>query len=422
MRILVISHNVFSNITNMGKTLSGYFKEFDSNDIAQLYFQPEKPSLNISQNYYRITDKDILKSIFTRKSGMIIKKSSYTNDQYSNDAYNSKIYQKAKKRTPIIYLLRNLLWKLGRWNTKKLKKWIDDFNPNIIFFASGDYAFSYIIALKLAKYRKIPLVVSCMDDYYFNNKNSKKILGNYVHKKFMNVVNKTMEYSSCIMPICEKMGHDYSKLFSKPYYVLHTSSMVTEPLNYTKKVKISYLGNLGYGRDKQLMYLGKILKNINNSCVPKFIDVYSTEKREEILKNMTINNGINFHGAIDKDEVLEVIGESMIVVHAESFDEKIKNQTKYSVSTKIADSLASGTCILAYGPSDIESIRYLQLNKAAYCIIDNADLEDKIKKIFIDDDLRKEIVYNALLLAKKNHNCSKNSISLKKYLEHLCHN
>ena len=68
MRVLVVSHNVFSKTSNMGKTLSSYFNAIDSEDLAQFYIHSEVPTSDICKNYYRVTDKEAIKSIFTRKS------------------------------------------------------------------------------------------------------------------------------------------------------------------------------------------------------------------------------------------------------------------------------------------------------------------------------------------------------------------
>lgn len=38
MKVLVISHNVFSQSENMGKTLANLFSSFKENEISQLYF------------------------------------------------------------------------------------------------------------------------------------------------------------------------------------------------------------------------------------------------------------------------------------------------------------------------------------------------------------------------------------------------
>lgn len=404
MRVLVVSHNVFSETENMGKTLVSYFKDFGQENLAQFYIHSEIPTSDICNNYYRVTDKEMIKSVLGFKTGKILSENNIQKSRKTSrtdSGTEAKLYQKARKRTPLIYILRNLWWKLGHWNNKQFRAWNDKINPDCIFFVSGDYAFMYDIALKIAKSRNIPLYVSCMDDYYFNNKNNGKFLGGFQYKHFMKSVNKAMSYSSAIFCICDSMTEDYEKLFNKKCVTIHTAASFEGKLVGDKKRKISYIGNLGYNRHLQLIDIGRALKKLGTDI--DHIDVYSSEKREEILKLMTAENGIVFHGSIPADEVKKVMAESLAVIHAESFDENIKNSVRYSVSTKIADSLMSGICILAYGPKEIASIKYLSDNNAAICITSEKDLKSGLFKLISSPESRDNAVKNALLLAKNNH-------------------
>ncbi len=422
MKVLVISHNVFCKTTNMGKTLMAYFKGWDANNIAQLYVHSEIPTDDICKNYYRMTDKEIIKSVFTRKSGTIFREQDIKKDEINSrvdTGVTAQLYQKARTRTPLIYFARNLWWSLGSWKTKKLLAWVDEFSPDVIFLASGDYSFIYKIALKLAKRKNIPLVISCMDDYYFNNHNERKFGGKAVHKAYMRQVQKTMKYADCIFPICEKMSRDYSKFFNKPCHTLGTPSSIKEKLSCEKTNAISYIGNLGYNRHLQLIAIGKALKNIDCKEKPQYIDVYSAETRPEILNVLTEENGIKFHGSVSSDKVLEITGQSMAVIHTESFDPVTRKSVAYSVSTKIADALVSGTCILAYGPSEIASIEYLRENDAAYCISDPLKLEEGLTELIESKELREKYIDNASALAIKNHDSDKNCKMIREVLEQL---
>ena len=160
-KVLVISHNVFCKTSSMGKTLLSYFEKWGTENVAQFYIHSEVPTDDTCcVNYYRVTDKEMVKSIFTRRSGSRFEKSDIQTDRVSSrtdEGLSAAIYQKARKRTPFIYFARNLIWRFGRWNTKKLRKWIDEFNPDAVFFASGDYAFMYVVARKIAKMKNIPL-------------------------------------------------------------------------------------------------------------------------------------------------------------------------------------------------------------------------------------------------------------------------
>lgn len=406
MKVLIISHNVFSKTSNMGKTLSAYFENWQAEKLAQFYIHSEVPTIDMCKKYFRITDKEMLISIFSRRCGRIFHEVDIehgrTNSRTDN-GLTARMYQKARKRTPLIYLVRNLVWSLGKWNTKAFQKWVDDFNPDVVFFASGDYAFMYKIALKVAKRKQIPLIVSCMDDYFFYNKNSNRFLGKFVHKLFMRQVKKTMDYAFAIMSICDRMTRDYGACFNKPCYTIHTGSDISEPINVPREKKISYLGNLGYSRHLQLVVIGRTLKNLHLKNAPSCVDVYSAESDPEILKYLTPENGLCFHGRVNAEDVQKIIGESMAVIHTESFDEDIAKCVRYSVSTKIADSLASGTPMIAYGPENIASIEYLKENDAALVITREEDLKTSLQSFFENEEQRNKISSNAVKLARVNH-------------------
>ena len=406
MKLLVVSHNVLSLTDHNGKTLLSYFGGWEPSDLAQLYIQAKAPTLNNCGNYYRVTDKDMLKSIFTRKSGKSYGKADIKPD--SDTPELSKLYENVyrigSKRKPIMYFLRDLLWRMGNWNTGKLKKWVADFAPDAVYFASGGSSFTYRIALKIAKTCGCPLFISCFDDYYFTSPCKGYLGAGIAHKIFMRQVKKTMNYASCIFTICDKMREDYSKLFNKDCYTLHTASTVKEPFATDgQNKKISYIGNLELERHKQLIAIGKALKGFKDEGLPCSVDIYSGTTSPDILNLLTPENGVNFHGSIDADEVKKVMSESMLLIHTESFDQKMRLRTAYSVSTKIADSLASGICILAYGPKEVASVKYLRENAAAFCITDSNELESGLMQIISDGEKREQIAKSALYLAHKNH-------------------
>lgn len=403
MKILVVSHNVFSDTESMGKTLSAYFSGIKGEDLAQFYIHSQVPTIANCHNYYRITDKEAIKSIFGLKVGTVYSVDDIDTsrlDARTDEGITGKVYQMARKRTPIIYTMRNIWWKLAHWNNKRFKQWIDEFQPDCVFFAAGDYKFMYDIARRISVSQRIPLFMVFMDDFFLYNKNEKLFLGRIQHRAFMKSAYKAISCASKLFCICDKMSEDYSKLFGKECITIHTPTMIDHPLHYVKQKKISYLGNLGYQRDKQLITIGKAVKELGLDV--NHIDVYSSERRKEILNEMSEENGIVFHGSVGASDVKKIMGESMAVIHTESFEESIRQAVKYSVSTKIADSLASGTCIFAYGPAEIASISYLNKWSAAICCTRPEELTEKIVQLITDESKRDEVVENAYILAM-NH-------------------
>lgn len=426
MKVLIISHNCFSKIGNMGKTLLSYFSDFQPEEIAQFYIHSEVPTDDsLCWNYYRFTDQDAIRSLTgLKKYGRSFRREDIQTQRTisrTDSGVVGSVYQMGRKRTAGIYALRNLLWKLSRWNTREFRNWLDDFSPDVIFYASGDYSFSYDIALTVAEYTGKPLVVLCVDDFYLHNRNENSLLGKLTHAAFLKKVRRTMDRASRILVISESMKQEYDRLFGKPCRVLHTSAERKE-VPVREQRQLSYMGNLGLNRYLQLIRMGRALMELNLENGPRMIDVYSGERNPEILKELTEENGIRFHGMVSQEEILEIMGRSMAVIHTEDFAPETTNIVRFSVSTKIAETLMYGPCLVAVGPEEIASMAYLKENGAAYTICDPRGLSAGLKEVLTDEKLRQQIVERARVLANKNHSADTNSHNVRRWLEEAMEN
>jgi len=165
--------------------------------------------------------------------------------------------------------------------------------------------------------------------------------------------------------------------------------------------------------------MGKTVANTRERTGVAEIDVYSGSISSDLISNLTKANGVRFNGAISPSEVTERMRECIAVIHTESFDEEKKKQVCFSVSTKIAESLMYGPCLIAYGPEGIASIDYLKENNAAYVITRPEDLESGLTEILTNRELREQIVKNARALALKNHNADVNPRKVRKWLQEV---
>lgn len=405
----------------MGRTLKEFFVGWNPQCLAQLYFHSEVPTDTVCTKYFRITDVDILKSIFNRKSY----KTQFTDTDIQKSRKNprtdvnllSAIYQYSRKRTSLIYLLRRLIWKLGVWQSRDLKAWIENFNPQIIFYASGDYLFSYDITYRIARNRNIPVITYCCDDYYLQKIPAYAILRKYYYALFMKSVNNLMIYTSRIITICDSMTFAYSTLFKTQIETIYTIESNNNNLNasdYGEHIhKFVYLGNLGLNRHIPLIELAHCLNSNHIAGNDSFIHVYSSEKRKRILRAFSKEPGIIFHGEVDKSEVDKIIQKSEYVLHVESFRKKEIEKIRYSISTKIPDLLASNSNILVYGPRNVASVDYLANSNAAIILSKDNLLADLQHYMSESEDIKQKRRINAKELVESNHDSIKNREKLK---------
>ncbi len=411
-RVLVISNNSLSDSNNNGRTLSMFLSNWDKGDLAQIYISGEVPSSNVCDNFYRMRDKDVLKGLFnrSREVGGVIKN--------SNDK-NSVIKVQKIKKNVLKLIVRDLLWNSNVWWTDKLRYWIESFDPQLILYFAGESKFTYRIASRIKKEYDLPVVMYNSEAYYLNDTNylTRSLIYDLIyksyHKGFCREFEKLMKNTEAVIYINDRLKEDSDKYFSVPSYVIYTAS----GLEYKKKTKtnehirISYLGNLSFGRDISLAEIAQALQCINKKYK---LDVYGNIRSDNVKKTFDACDGINYCGVVSYEKVIEIMYNSDILVHCESFDDNIRRVIKYGFSTKIADSLSCGTCFMIYAPNELACTEYLKDNDCAIVVTERAMLEEEIRRVIDSPYLRDEYAKKARRIAEANHN---REVSCRKFEE-----
>lgn len=406
-KVLIISHNCFSASGSNGRTLTNFFKGYPKEKLAQFYIYNEFPALDVCDNYYRITDKEALASVISRKGGGRIKKG-----DCKDAAVNTRDLPDHKpKRTPFVYLIRELCWKFGGWK-KNLQLWIDDFAPEVVLLQAGDAAFLFDLAYQTAKKCCIPLIQYNSESYYFKNKNflqnsfASDFWYTILHRRFKKSVEKAIYYADSSIYISDSLRKRYDEKFNMPSQTIMTSTSLLDSSSVTKgeTVKISYLGNLGVGRYETLIELAEIIKGIDSEYC---IDVYG-KASQDIIETFEKTPGINYCGFVSYDECVCIMKESTLLVHIENFSDFYMEDSKYAFSTKIADSLACGTCLFVYAPREMSVTEYLLCNGAACVACDEIEAKEKLTLILTDSDARKKYELRGIEIAKENHSMDSN--------------
>ena len=162
----------------------------------------------------------------------------------------------------------------------------------------------------------------------------------------------------CNFACSELMTEAYSKEFGTRFVTLYTPFVP----NY-EKVKIDkskpedeivfvYAGNLGYKRYEVLISIAEAIETLNFKGVIRVFGNCDDLIRSELSKH----KAIILEGFVDAKTLSIAYQQSDVVLHVESFDKKMAQITRYSISTKIPDLLGSGKLIFAIGPTNQAAI------------------------------------------------------------------
>ena len=419
MKVLLISHNPFSTYQSMGKTFLSLFSAFEKEELCQLYVYPSFPDVDAVGSCYRITDRDAIKRIcpFLRAGGEVFAHA-YTGSMIGNDT-DKKLYGKSSNNQPLKRLLRDLVWKVSFWYTGDLQRWLDREKPDCIFLAPGYAKLVYDMALTISRKRNIPVITYICDDNYFL-KTPETLLGRLQLCLLQKKTRQTMAGSGLVVAISEEIAERYARGFAIRSEVIMTGAGFEIAKESPEREEIhtfSYFGNLDLNREKSLADIGRVLDEINTRRGTEYVlNIYTSNQTPAEFAGI---RAIVMGGFLVGDAFQNAFRHADCLVHVEAFDKESMDIVKGSVSTKIADSLASGIPFLAYGPAGIASMEHLKRNDCAFVANDRESLKTVVEELLTDREKRARLSENARATAERYHVSAANSLRLKTMVKRI---
>ncbi|MER2076583.1 hypothetical protein [Psychrobacillus psychrotolerans] len=425
-KVIVVSHNPFSENQNNGKTLLNFFKGWPKENISQLHFSMENPSYLVCENYYRILDLEILKKYFRQqnKVGSITGKNEDVNNKKTK-LNNSSIYTFIKKifqnNFPSALLFRDFLWNKDYWKTSELVEWIDNQNPDLVFYQSSNCPFSFKIVKWICEERNIPLIMQTTDDYVTAHFSIDPFYWIH-HFKIKKQYKWAVGYSNYVIAIGDLMEKEYKNRFGGSYKVAMNSVTIPDSSDFhnssnSGKIKFLFAGNLGLNRWKVIVKIAEALKVLETEGIYAELEIYSLAvPPKNILDKMNLSPNIGFRGSLNQEELDRKVKNSDVLIHVEAFDRKNRNITRLSISTKIPEYMRSNRCIFAVGPNDVASMQYIEKNNLGVVLntLDKSHLKSNTKELINNSELRRKYAENAMTMVKERHSIGHTNEMIRK--------
>ena len=404
-RILIIATTPYSE-NYSSRAMDAEFHFWEKENVAQIFTRNIIPTKGHCGELFQISDSKLLKRWLhkTKEVGTI-----YQYDELADSGANQIIDDSAMqklgtKHTPTIEILRRMLWRKKYWCTDELNDWLDKFNPECIFYNFSNHIFTQQIALYAAERYGIPIITAIGDDFYFNDQ---KLLSPAYHvyrSIFKKLTRRILSRKNSSAVYCsDKIRDKYNGEFGLDGETIYLGSTISRkpfsPINRDNPV-IAYFGNIRLGRNNSLLDVATALGHIN----PDYrLEVYSGESDPTYYQALKNHPNVIYGGKVPYSQVQKRTAESDIVVVVEGFQPEDIDFTRYSLSTKAADSLASGAAVLSYGPEDAGVIGYLISTQATASCTNKNKLEDCLRQLITDVDLQKRNYDQAVSVFQKNH-------------------
>lgn len=416
-RVLIISNNCFSRTDSNGRTLQNFFVGWPEENLAQFYLQNSTPDFSVCRNFFRVTDGQALRAFLGKgtRGGIVT-------EEAVQSAPSSSGSGKKHQRTALTMLLRELVWNSRRWYSAEFQTWLDEFAPQVVLLQAGDCGFMFRLAEYIARKYRASLVVYNSEAYYFKSFDyfQGKGIAHWCYplfrRQFCRQFRKTIHQAERSIYICDLLQRDYDREFGLPSEVIYTATGMQRAEKRDSKTgfTVSYLGNLGVGRHEPLVEIANALQEISPEL---HLDVYGKIPNETVKTAFNGCMGIRYKGFVSYEQVTKVMQNSDLLVHCENFSDFYREDLKYAFSTKIADSLACGSCFLLYAPEEMACTRYLTGNQAAWVASCAEDLKKTLRLLAECPEERARYLKQAVALTEKNHRAEQNA---RRFQEILC--
>ncbi len=406
MNILVITDVLWRNDNGVGNSYSNIFEGMPDVKIANICTQSGVSENNVSSACFQISEGRLIRNMKdkTYPSGTLERKTEGQATATGDDSITKLV---KRMRFRVFFWARELVWKIGRWNSPELRQFIDDFKPDLIFAQVQDKMYQNRIVKFVKEYTKKPLMIYVWDDVYSLKQFSLSPL--YWIDRLMqrHSIKGLAKKSSKVYAISKEQVEEYHKLLKKPTGLLYKGRdfrVEPEEKETNKPIEILYTGNLYSGRYKTIAEFCEYLKEINCDGQKAVLKIYSgSPLSDKEINAINIPDTSYFMGKTSESEVQKLQAEADILLHIEPFTLKGSCACRLSFSTKLVDYFNKKKCIFAVGHSRCSSMKYLKRNDSAIVCESYREMAEALKKILGNPDIVAEYAKKAWDCGAKNH-------------------
>ncbi|MCD8340930.1 MAG: glycosyltransferase [Clostridiales bacterium] len=413
-KLLLFSHSGLSDEDANGRTMKALLRAWAPGELAEFYCDVQPPDFTAAAHYFRVTDIEMLKAFFGRRVQPVMAESETSSHAAAKGRLAPGIpgWLKRQKYNFAFKWAREYLWMLSPWGHRRLRDWIRAFDPDAILYMVGESLFMDRLVLDVAEASGKPLILYHGEAFRIIDLNKRKGLERAYYQAAEERYGQLAGRAALILYHSEFLRQAYeARYLSRARGVVAYNGGVCDYQDYVSHtpLKLTYFGNLGVGRVPSLLQLADVLAEIDSTLK---IDVYGTavEADAALLRERA---NVDYHGFVSAQALHEVIEQSDILLHVESFDVRLVDKLKYAFSTKLAQCLCAGRCLLSYAPEGTASTQYLLSEQAAAVATNLRELRQVLTEVVTHEEIRMAYARRGYAAAQRNHRAEVTSQRVK---------
>lgn len=411
MRILTISLNAWNDTQATGNTFSNFFGNASSDiEFANIYCRQEPIYNNLCKKYFRVTEKDIIKSLLFRKS-CGFKKIDHIDNIESSNKRNTKFSWITnviahKFRPAVLLFAREFIWATNKWKSSTLKEFIEDFNPDIIYMHGHNNCYMHHILWFSKEVSNAKIALFFGDDMY--GYKSKLPLNHLYQSLLRKTLRKSINKADLLLGGSFELCSEYSSIFKREFLPQFKTCSLPNCSNkqFFPPYSIVYAGNLLYGRKTMLKMVANAVDEVNKQLgrIAFTLNIYSNNSISNSDRSYLDNKTSSFlNETVPYERIRTILNNCDISLFVESFKFRDILNTRLSFSTKIIDYIQSSSGLIVLGPKNISSVNYLVTSGIGIYVDSKQSIISALKDIFSNPEILTNCMNHKREIALKNH-------------------
>jgi glycosyltransferase involved in cell wall biosynthesis len=399
-RVAIVSANPLRDDTANGMLMRSLFSGWPRERLSQVYFQVVVPHLPNSEDCheYRV--------IGTTGSGRAVRSldadgSPATKVRESagrsvGDRGRHRLGRALRGRRRLFPWLRAAyeIWTARPAMSRALERQLAELRPDVVYALLGGYSLTKLTAVACERLG-IPLFIHVTDNFITSLYRGRPLsarLQAASEAAFRRVV-RVADRLASVSPIsAEEYGRRYGGSWSWFTMLIDREEYDPSPRRPDGMIRLVYAGNLALGRWQSLRAVAVGLKKLRDELeIESRLVVYcSVDELREYGGALAVPPITDLRGWVAPHELPGLLHEADVLVHVESFEPSFASYTNLSFSTKLSLYMMAGRSILAFGPSELGSVRVVRDAGAAVAVTENSAeaLRDGLSRLLTDADAR----------------------------------
>jgi len=383
-RVLVVGGPPFNSLVGAGVTLTGLFGGWPRDRLADAYEGDAVPETAICDRFHALSRFPEASSNKWVRQGQIL----------------SRLVRRKADASAFF----------GRVS-HDLDAFVREFRPEAIFMELASLA-AVDVVIELSRRYRIPYAIHVPDDwmptwprYAYRNPAHRPAV-EFMNWRLQRRLVPLMRGASATLAISDSLADTLSARYGRPFSVAYNAvDPAAWPASPPREVppgdpvRLVYSGSVfSYGQSESLFEIGHSVARLAAEGVPVRLDVYTQHHDDPTVRAaLPLGAAVALHPLVPRAELGDNLRAADVLLLPTNFDVTSIEFIRHSMPGKMAEYLMAGRALLAYGPSEVEQVRFVQEHGCALVVDHHGapDLDAAIRRLATDSTLRADLATRA---------------------------